>query len=130
MGKALGDSPKDDFPMPERVVLVPVDLDPSNECVRVVMMAFVKGTEPAVACGSRRQGVPGSPDAPAPTPGPATPPLPGKPQALEPAPLPPTQAAEVTPRARVPAAEPPTPLTLPRDIEAPISAGAARSQGP
>ncbi|HEX2439269.1 MAG TPA: penicillin-binding protein 1A [Methylomirabilota bacterium] len=130
MGKALGDSPKDDFPMPERVVLVPVDLDPSNECVRVVMMAFVKGTEPAVACGSRRQGVPGSPDAPAPTPGPATPPLPGKPQALAPAPLPPTQAAEVTPRARVPAAEPPTPLTLPRDIEAPISAGAARSQGP
>jgi 1A family penicillin-binding protein len=84
MGKVLGDSPKDDFPMPDRVVLVPVDLDPSNECVRVVMMAFVKGTEPAVACGTRRQGVPGAPpESPAPLP---TPTLPSKPQASEPAP--------------------------------------------
>ncbi len=54
MGRILGDSPKDDFPVPERVVIVPVDLDPSNECVRVVPMAFVKGTEPAVTCGPRR----------------------------------------------------------------------------
>jgi len=136
MGNALGDSPKDDFPMPDRVVMVPVDLDASNECVRVVMMAFVKGTEPAVGCGARRQGVPGSPDAPAPTPAtpplPATAPLPGKPQALEPMPVPPMQAAETMPPTRVPAAEPmrPTPLTLPRDIEAPVSAGAARTQGP
>src|SRR4029079_15075962 len=63
----LGDSPKEDFPMPDKVVVVPVDLDPSNECVRVVPMAFVKGTEPA-ACGARRQsvppvGVPGAPPA-------------------------------------------------------------------
>jgi penicillin-binding protein 1A len=57
MGKVLGDSPKEDFPMPDKVVIVPVDLDPSNECVRVVPMAFVKGTEPA-ACGARRQSVP------------------------------------------------------------------------
>src|SRR6059036_1237616 len=57
MGKVLGDSPKEDFPMPDKVVVVPVDLDPSNECVRVVPMAFVKGTEPA-ACGARRQSVP------------------------------------------------------------------------
>jgi hypothetical protein len=49
MGKVLGDSPKEEFAMPDRVVMVPVDLDPSNECVRVVMMAFVKGTEHAVA---------------------------------------------------------------------------------
>ena len=63
MTKVLGDSPKEDFSMPDRVVLVPVDLDPSNECVRVVTMAFVKGTEPAVACGARRQGVPGVPGA-------------------------------------------------------------------
>jgi penicillin-binding protein 1A len=62
MGRILGDSPKDDFPVPERVVIVPVDLDPSNECVRVVPMAFVKGTEPAVTCGPRR---------PAPSPGPS-----------------------------------------------------------
>jgi hypothetical protein len=31
------------------------------------MMAFVKGTEPAVACGARRQGVPGAPEPAAPT---------------------------------------------------------------
>src|SRR5258706_5715017 len=62
MGKVLGDSPKDDFPMPERVVLVPVDLDPSYECVRVVMITFVNGTEPP-ACGRR-------PAIPAPVPGP------------------------------------------------------------
>src|SRR5437762_10372372 len=36
MGKILGDSPKEDFPVPDKVVLVPVDLDPSNECVHVV----------------------------------------------------------------------------------------------
>ena len=82
MTKVLGDSPKEDFSMPDRVVLVPVDLDPSNECVRVVTMAFVKGTEPAVACGPRRQGVPGgTPETPTPAPAPA---LPGKPQAYEP----------------------------------------------
>jgi penicillin-binding protein 1A len=68
MGKVLGDSPKEDFPMPDKVVVVPVDLDPSNECVRVVPMAFVKGTEPA-ACGARRQSVPpvGAPGTSSPT---------------------------------------------------------------
>jgi penicillin-binding protein 1A len=84
MGKVLGNRPREDFPMPDRVVLVPVDLDPSNECVRVVMMAFVKGTEPAVACGARRQGVPAGPASPTPdgpTPG-------GLPQASLPVPPP------------------------------------------
>jgi membrane carboxypeptidase/penicillin-binding protein len=82
MGTILAHSPKEDFPMPDRVVLAPVDLDPSNECVRVVTMAFVKGTEPAVACGVRRQAVPGAPSEPAeppafaPAPGPALPPRP------------------------------------------------------
>jgi penicillin-binding protein 1A len=56
MRKILGDAPKEDFPVPERVVLAPVDLDPSDECVHVVMMAFVRGTEPTVACGPRRPG--------------------------------------------------------------------------
>jgi penicillin-binding protein 1A len=102
MGSVLRDSPKEDFPMPDRVVLAPVDLDPSNECVRVVMMAFVKGTEPAVACGVRRQAVPGAPGEtppPVPTPGaPATPALPAaRPQASEPSP----------------------PLTLPWDVAGP-----------
>ncbi len=68
MGKVLGDSPREDFPVPDKVVLVPVDLDPSNECVRVVTMAFVRGTEPP-ACGRR-------PAIPAPVPG-----TPGGPQA-------------------------------------------------
>src|SRR5919106_1310689 len=68
MGKVLGDSPKEDFAVPERVVLLPIDLDASNECVRVVMMAFVKGTEPAVTCGARRQGVPAAPGVLPPTP--------------------------------------------------------------
>src|SRR5262245_57039264 len=75
MGKVLGDSPRDDFPVPDRVVIVPVDLDPSNECVRVVMMAFIKGTEPATTCGARRQSVPTGPPVIAPAPGPpASPP--------------------------------------------------------
>jgi membrane peptidoglycan carboxypeptidase len=58
MGRVLGDTPKEDFPIPDRVVIVPVDLDASNECVRVVPMAFLRGTEPPVVCGPRRQGVP------------------------------------------------------------------------
>ncbi len=47
MTRVLGDSPKEDFPIPERVVIVSVDMDPSNECIRAVPMAFVRGTEPA-----------------------------------------------------------------------------------
>jgi penicillin-binding protein 1A len=93
MGKVLGDSPRDDFPVPERVVLVPIDLDPSNECVRVVTMAFLRGTEPANACGPRRQSVPTTPAPviPAPSalppgslPVPVAPPAPG-PQSMAPA---------------------------------------------
>src|SRR5918996_2096729 len=84
MGKVLDNSPKEDFQIPERVVLLPVDLDPSNECVRVVTMAFVRGTEPAVACGPRRQGVPAAPGTL-----PPAPPTPGTPpQAALPAELP------------------------------------------
>src|SRR5438105_6916413 len=55
MGKVLGDSPKEDFPIPEKVVLVPVDLDPSGECVRPVPMAFIAGTEPQVSCAGSGQ---------------------------------------------------------------------------
>src|SRR5262245_13648766 len=75
MSHVLTGTPKEDFPVPERVVLVPVDLDPSNECVRVVTMAFVKGTEPAVGCGTRRQQVPNPNTTPELTP-PAPPPTP------------------------------------------------------
>ena len=73
MGRVLGDSAKDEFPVPERIVLLPVDLDPSNECVRVVTMAFIKGTEPASTCGPRRQSVPTSVTAPGAAPAPAPP---------------------------------------------------------
>ena len=48
--KILGDTPKDDFPVPDRVVTLLVDEDLSGECVRPVPMAFLKGTEPAVSC--------------------------------------------------------------------------------
>jgi penicillin-binding protein 1A len=61
MKRVLGDTPPEEFPAPDRVAFVPVDLDPSNECVRVVTMAFVRGTEPPVACGPRRQIVPVAP---------------------------------------------------------------------
>src|ERR671923_1651382 len=98
MTRALGNTPKEDFPIPERVVLVPVDLDPSNECVRVVTMAFVRGTEP-LACGRR----------PPPTPPPAAPglppagvpPAPGMPQAGAP-PVPGMPQAGASPMPGVP----------------------------
>jgi penicillin-binding protein 1A len=96
MGTVLGNSPREDFPVPDRVVLAPVDLDPSNECVRVVTMAFVKGTEPAVACGVRRQAVPGAP-----------------PEAVEPPPLLPVPEPSLPPRPS--AAQPVPPLAMPRD---------------
>src|SRR5213593_2052300 len=50
MGKVLGDSPKEDFPVPDRVVSMLIDEDPSGECLRPVPMAFVKGTESGMAC--------------------------------------------------------------------------------
>ena len=103
MGQVLRDSPRDDFPVPDRVTLVPVDLDVSNECVRVVTMAFVKGTEPAVGCGARRQGVPGAPPEPAP---PAVPPAPA--------------SRGAAPQAGLPTSPP----ALPRDVVAPPPAGA------
>jgi penicillin-binding protein 1A len=112
MGKVLGDSPKDDFPVPEKVALVPVDLDASNECVRVATLAFVKGTEPAVTCGARRQAVPGGP------PDPAAPPAP--PGAAPALPSPAVPAVPPAPRPGAPqAAAPAAPPALPRDVVSP-----------
>src|SRR5213596_1164954 len=57
MAKILVDSPTEDFPVPDRVVTLLVDEDPSGECVQLVPMAFIKGTEPQVLCsgfGQRR----------------------------------------------------------------------------
>jgi penicillin-binding protein 1A len=90
MGKVLANTPREDFPMPERIVIVPVDLDPSNECVRVVPMAFIRGTEP-LACGARRpppplmpapDGVPPTGLPPGAQPPQAAPGVPGSPPAL------------------------------------------------
>src|SRR5881409_2338875 len=79
MGKILVDSPKEDFPVPDRVATLLVDEDPSGECIRPVPMAFIKGTEPQVACsgfGQRR-----AETSPTAGPGPSSPqPLPPRPK--------------------------------------------------
>jgi len=54
MGRVLAGTPPEEFPMPERVVLVPVDMDPAGACARPVVMAFVRGTEPRTTCGPAR----------------------------------------------------------------------------
>jgi penicillin-binding protein 1A len=68
MKEALHGSPVEDFPVPEGVVVVPVDLSVAGTCARPVMMAFIAGTEPRNNCGpgrgSPRPDQPGSPSAP------------------------------------------------------------------
>jgi penicillin-binding protein 1A len=111
MARVLGQDPREDFPVPERVVIAAVDMDPSNECVRAVSMAFVRGTEPATSCGARRQMTP-SGGAPAP-PSPAAPVTPAPVTAAPPpAPAPTTgaflaPAPEPAPAPRAPAVTPP-----------------------
>ncbi len=60
MAEVLRGTPVEDFPTPERVVLVPVDLFASGVCARPVMMAFVTGTEPKATCGPAKHAA-GSP---------------------------------------------------------------------
>lgn len=50
MGKVLKPMPVEDFPVPEGVVLLPIDLDPGGRCSRPVVMAFMRGNEPSSAC--------------------------------------------------------------------------------
>ena len=83
MGKVLGDSPKEDFPIPDRVVSMLIDEDPSGECLRPVPMAFVKGTESGVVCNAVGQPR-AQPATPAPTPSQPSTPTP----TLTPAPMP------------------------------------------
>lgn len=59
MGKALANASWEDFRVPAGVLLVPVDRDRSESCERPVLMAFLRGTEPATPCG-------GPPDVPEP----------------------------------------------------------------
>jgi penicillin-binding protein 1A len=102
MKRVLAHHPKEDFPIPEGVVLVAVDMDPSNECLRMVPMAFVRGTEPTVSCGPQR-------------PWPGGEPVPGAPQAgaplepVSPAPEPPQHALEPV----LPVPNPPRPARSP-----------------
>jgi penicillin-binding protein 1A len=105
MAKVLGDSPKEDFPVPDHVVSMLVDEDPSGECLRPVPMAFVKGTEAGMACNGIGQpmaevAAPGpTPQAPTTTPG-----LPAPPSAA-PGPAP----GQMTPPAPKPAPRAQTP---------------------
>ncbi|MBI1727027.1 MAG: penicillin-binding protein 1A, partial [Candidatus Rokubacteria bacterium] len=54
MKEALAGKPVEDFPTPEGVVVVPVDLSALGSCVKPVMMAFLAGTEPKNTCGPAR----------------------------------------------------------------------------
>jgi hypothetical protein len=90
MREALAGTAAEDFPIPERVVLVPVDLSTVGGCVRPVTMAFIAGTEPKETCGPARYAPGVSPPRveppPLPSPG-AAPPTPALPPP-GPAPLP------------------------------------------
>jgi penicillin-binding protein 1A len=98
MGKVLGDSPKEDFPVPDRVVSMLIDEDPSGECLRPVPMAFVKGTESGVACTAV-----GQPRAQAATPAPTPSQPPTPTPALTPAPMPgPAPVAPPVPQSQTP----------------------------
>jgi penicillin-binding protein 1A len=103
MGKVLGDSPKEDFPVPDRVVSMLVDEDPSGECLRPVPMAFVKGTESGMACnGVGQPRAQATPQAAAPQPQPPASATPA-PQLSPPPPTattpPPAQPTQPTPQA-------------------------------
>jgi penicillin-binding protein 1A len=82
MHEALAGTTAEDFPIPERVVLVPVDLNIGGGCVRPVTMAFIAGTEPKETCGPARYAPGVSPPRveppPLPSPG-AAPPAPALP---------------------------------------------------
>jgi len=52
MSKVLATTPRENFRVPDGVILVPVDLDAGGACTRPVLMAFLRGTEPKPACGS------------------------------------------------------------------------------
>jgi penicillin-binding protein 1A len=123
MKDALAGTPAEEFPVPERVVLVPVDLTASGECIRPVTMAFVAGTEPELTCGPPRPHLgaatgPLRPDT-APRPAASGPSLPASapvsPPPSAPAPVPPAapQPAPPAPTAAAPPASPPPPPTAP-----------------
>src|SRR4030095_654371 len=116
MQDALTGTPVEDFAMPERIVLVPVDLTASGGCQRPVTMAFIAGTEPKETCGPARYAPGGSPPRiePPVLPGPAAPaaPPPAPPPPPRPArpwPPPPPSPPPGPPRPRPPGGPRPPP---------------------
>jgi 1A family penicillin-binding protein len=120
MASALAGTAPQDFPVPERVVLVPVDLDPGGGCTRPVLMAFISGTEPRNTCGpARPTAAHTSDDASTPagtSAATALPPAAAVPPAASP--------AAAVPPAALPAAAVPAPAVLPAS-PAPAAAPAA-----
>ncbi len=128
MQEALAGTPPEDFPIPERVVLVPVDLNPSGGCVRPVTMAFVAGTEPKEVCGPARYAPGVSPPRVEPPllPAPPNPATPGPAPSLPPPAAPAPTAAPPAPSAAAPAPAParaaamtPAPTTSPARVSSP-----------
>jgi penicillin-binding protein 1A len=68
MKEALAGTPVEEFPIPEGVVLVPVDLSASGTCAKPVTMAFLAGTEPKNTCGPKPQAAPDQAGDPSPAP--------------------------------------------------------------
>jgi penicillin-binding protein 1A len=103
MQEALAGTPPEDFPIPERVVLVPVDMNASGGCGRPVTMAFIAGTEPKEACGPARYAPGVSPPRTEPPllPAPSAPTAPSTPSAPV-APSAPTPVAPPSPSAQQP----------------------------
>src|SRR5215472_9596405 len=107
MKEALSGKPVEDFPIPEGVVVVPVDLSASGTCMKPVSMAFLAGTEPKNACGPARFSGP-KPDA-----SPAAPPAPAPPAEASAEPVAPLATAAPPVTGAPPAAAQPAP-TKPR----------------
>src|SRR5215468_1964617 len=111
MKEALAGKPVEDFPIPEGVVVVPVDLSAAGTCLKPVTMAFLAGTEPKNTCGPARSSGP-KPDAAPPAPLTPAPPVPAP---LTPGPTPPPAEASADPSPTAAA----TPSALPKRSESP-----------
>src|SRR5262245_44269499 len=112
MAEALAGTSVVDFQIPERVVVVPVDLFAGANCLRPVMMAFVAGTEPRLTCGPAKYAPPTA-VAPVPTP-----------VRTEPA-----EAAPTPPNPQSPSSSPPS-QPSPASASAPPAPGPAQSVAP
>jgi len=123
MTQALAGTPVETFPVPDRVVIAPVDLSAAGACVRPVMMAFVVGTEPKVICGTAKY--PPGMAAAAPRPEATT----DQPQAA-PAPTAPAPVTSlsppINPAATVPAASTPVPVSAIPPAPSPVPEAVSR----